>query len=146
MGFIISLLKQKILSSYFDIVIEHDCYIFKLLADLWFMAKRININKEEISFKLLTKITSFSILMLLRNKITIIMLHSDYNSIYDRCQMRGSPIEPAKYINFQYNFYDDLANLISRSVKSDSIAIHHIDVNQSINDIHTEILSYVNDV
>jgi len=141
-GFIISLLKQKILMLRNSILIEHEGYIFKQLADMWFLAKKLNITTEKsVALRLLGKVTTFFLSSALKNGLfVIIFFQARYGFIQAGCLARNSHIEPAEYTKFQDSIYSRFAPIIS---KYDHIKVTDIKADRAINDVHLDILSYV---
>jgi len=144
LGFMISLLKQKILMLHNCILIEHEGYVFKQLADLRFLAKELHITEQKsFALKLLNKVTMFLLSSALKNGFfAIILLRADYECIQSRCLARKSNIEPAKYIEFQDSFYSKIPTMIPKCA-GNRVKIANINAHRTVNNVHLEILSYV---
>lgn len=144
LGFIIATLKKKVLMMYNNILIEHEGYVFKQLADLWFLAKELGITGEKsFAQRVLSKLTKFLLLSILKERsFMVVLFQADYSSIRTRYLTRSSHIEPEKYVEFQSFLYDRITFIISEAIRND-IKLAKINADGGIDEIHSGILSRV---
>lgn len=127
-----------------NILIEYEGYVFKQLADLWFLAKELRITDEKnFAQRSLGKITKFLLSSVLKNdRFVLVLFQADYSSIKTRYLTRSSHIEPQKYIDFQSFSYDRIATIISEFPRND-IKVAKINADGQIDEIHSAILSHI---
>ena len=142
LGFALSFAKQKILMMCNTILIEYEGYIFKQLADLWFLAKELKVVEEEsFALKSLRKITIFLLSSISRvDTLVIILLDADFETIKARCSKKQSPIEPRKYVTFQSILYDKIITIIPK-LTNRNVKVVRINANRSISDVNSDIFS-----
>ena len=127
-----------------DILIESEGFVFKQLADLWFLANALEIMGEKsVAQRCLTKITKFLLLSVVKDGLfVIIFLRAHYGAIKARCIARKCHIEPARYVEFQDSLYGKIVTAVNMH-SPDRIKVININADQSINDVHLEIFSKV---
>jgi thymidylate kinase len=141
-GYLISIFKLKMLMIRKKILIEYDGYIFKQLADLWFLANELKVTDAEgYALRFLRKITAFLLLSAFKlDTLVVVFCEADYETIKSRCLVRGCLIEPEKYVTFQYVLYNKIIKIIPKMTKS-SVKVLRVNSNRSIMDVHSEIVS-----
>jgi len=121
-GFVLFLIKQRFLMFSRDVVIEHEGYVFKQLADLNFLAAFAKIRLDEVGGRLLKRFNMMILSILLKNEALIIRLRADVNVLKKRYVNRPH-IEPTHYILFQERVYNIITELLSAYWKLNIIDI-----------------------
>jgi len=101
LGFLASQVKLLLAHRDARVLVEDEGFVFKQIPDLMFMAGWSGSHR----FRPLLKLLSFSTLFLLiaarRLDPVIVWLRSDYGTLRARYRKRGTPVEPAIYVEFQ---------------------------------------------
>lgn len=126
LGHLIALFKLTILSLFYDIVIEHEGFTFKFLANFMY-SQFVYARRKLDSNTLLKRALSLTIFIVLHSlatvsrlmkfKILIVNMYAPYNRLIVRYRSRGSPIEPLHYVYFQQYIYSQIAKLIKMHSK-----------------------------
>lgn len=142
LGFVLSLVKQKTLIIRNKILIEYEGYVFKQLADLWFLANELKVvDEDSFARRLLHKITAFLLSYISRfDGLVILLLEADFETIRTRCSKDRSRIEPWKYVMFQRVLYDKIITMF-QNLKNGNIKVVRIDANRSISAVGSDIFS-----
>lgn len=139
MGFMLSLIKRAFLKLFHEMLIEHEGFIFKQIADLYFLAGFVKIELNSASGKLLKMLSTLLLSSLLKERVIIIRLESDINSLKKRYVKRPH-IEPTHYINFQNSVY---RKLVKRLSEFPNIDVLELDSSQTIAKTHLNIVSSI---
>ena len=134
-GHILALLKVMFLLLFYDIVIEHEGFTFKFIAnfayDQYMYTRMITKSRSTNGItRALTRILIITIYSLIglskltKSRIYVINVHSTYNKLVSRYRFRGTPIEPRHYIEFQLSIY----NLIEKCLRSLTMTINVVRV------------------
>jgi len=121
-GFTLSLIKLRLLMFLHEIIIEHEGYIFKQLADLNFLAMFIKLRPDAVAGGLLKRFNMMILNMLLNDEVLIVRLRVGVNVLKKRYINRPH-IEPTHYILFQERVYNITIKHLSACGKLRVIAI-----------------------
>jgi len=139
-GFVLSVIKQKLLMLFYDVLIEHEGYVFKQLADLYYLARVVNVDSNSVAGKLLKFLTAFLLGSLIMIKYRIIYLQADYSSLKTRYLKRRTHIEPLDYISFQNKIYNMLILGLNSLISG---IVIKLDADRSIGKVHLDVISHV---
>jgi hypothetical protein len=121
-GFTISLAKKRLLMLLHQVVIEHEGYVFKQLADLYFLAAFDKVESNSITNILLKRFSMMLLSALLKNRTLIIHLRGDVNVLKKRYAKRPH-VEPTHYLHFQEKMYSKLIKYLADSLKVDIVSV-----------------------
>ncbi len=129
-GHILALLKLALLLLSHDVIIEHEGYTFKFVANFAYIqymyaniiAKSRSTRRitRALTLILTTAIQSLIRLSkLMKLRIYVINVQSTYNKLISRYRLRDSPVEPRHYIEFQlsiFNIIEELLRSLTRTI------------------------------
>lgn len=111
-GGIISLIKLYILKLFYDVLVEHEGFIFKSFADLVYELHYLSKYSYRPT-KMNRKIVNFTIMLLLRviPKYTIVVrFNTPYEVLRERYALERNHVEPRGYIEIERMVYTWFAN------------------------------------
>jgi len=139
-SFFLSRIKQMVLRPFYGVIIEHEGYIMKEIADLDYLVNRSNINPRSITSKLLEKMKVLLLSPLKKYPVVIIYFEGQPGFLKPRYLRRSSGIEPSDYIYFQNMIYDKLISILGHST---NIVVIKPNPNNPISKVHRDILSSI---
>jgi len=122
-GFTISLIKKRLFMLLCQVVIEHEGYVFKQLADIYFLVAFAKVKPNSVISTLLKRFSIILLSTLLKDKILIIHLRADVNILKKRYAKRLH-VEPAHYLHFQEKVYSRLIEYLANSHNIDIVNVN----------------------
>lgn len=138
-GYIISLAKYKLLKMFYRIIIEHEGFVFKQIADLGFLAAFAKVRHDEFAWTLLRKFSRLLLSTLTKDRVIIVRLETNLDTLKKRYSARPH-IEPSHYIDFQNRIYRRIVKTLNTLP---NISVINMDTERVIAETHSEILNSV---
>jgi hypothetical protein len=101
LGFLASQVKLLLAHRDARVLVEDEGFVFKQIPDLMFMAGWSGSHRFRPLLKLLSLSTLFLLIAARRLDNVIVWLRSGYGTLRARYRKRGTPVEPAIYVEFQ---------------------------------------------
>ncbi|MEM4005299.1 MAG: hypothetical protein QXM43_06645 [Desulfurococcaceae archaeon] len=138
-GYLMSLIKYRLLRVFHRVLIEHEGFIFKQIADLHFMAGYAKVKLNSVTGRLLKRFNALLLSVLLKDRVIVIRLEADISSLQQR--YIGRPhIEPAHYLSFQNTIYEKLLKWLSSLY---NIKVLNINSDRRIVELHSDIFNFI---
>jgi len=138
-GYLMSLIKYKLLRIFHRVLIEHEGFIFKQIADLHFMAGYAKVKSSSLTGRLLKRFNVLLLSALLKNLVIIVRLEADISSLQQRYVGRLH-IEPAHYLSFQNRIYEKLLKWLD---SLSNINVLNINSDRRVVEVHSDIFNFI---
>lgn len=146
LGLSISVLKLKLVTRFCDVVVEHEGFIFKQLADLLYFSCSVGALRNrslgrrmlrwfsELALRILTKLAA---------NLVIVVLDAPHNVLRVRYVRRGSHVEPFEYTEFQKRFYSLVSQRIPNAPDLRALKVIRIPSELGIAKVSWEIIRHI---
>jgi hypothetical protein len=139
-GFVISSIKRKFLKFLYQLVVEHEGYVFKQFVDIYFLAIFAKIRSKSMADTLLRRFSMMLLSALLKDKILVVHLTAKKPNILKKRYIKRPHVEPTFYLCFQEKMY---AKLIEYLARSRNIDVVNVDCNLSATKVHQLVTNAV---
>jgi hypothetical protein len=127
----------------YSIVIDHEGYVIKQIADFRCLAGGAKIKPDSLTAKTVSYLENFFLMALKSQRFVLIYLTAEHAALKPRYIKRKSSIEPQGYVAFQNSVFDELLPVLWGSTCGTVIKI---DTNQSVVHVHQAIVSRISSV
>jgi deoxyadenosine/deoxycytidine kinase len=139
-SFVLSQVKLAALKPFNKIIIDHEGYVLKQIADFICLAGDAQKATGSKPKKSAGTLTGFLLRSLAKNRVVLFYLKAEHASLRPRYAKRGTAVEPAGYTDFQNSFFE---NLLSALDGVRSVAVVRVDSNRSAEAVQAQIAASI---
>jgi hypothetical protein len=135
-GYVFSRIKLAAVAPLYDVVIDHEGYVIKQIADFSCLAAGAKIEPKSTAEKFLKFFEHFLLGSLGKQRFVILYLSAEHEALKPRYVKRNSSIEPVGYVDFQNGVFDRLVPVLQGFTGA---AVVKVDSNQPIGSVHQQV-------
>jgi len=146
-GYVISLIKLRVLTLKYDIVIEQEGFVFRQISDLYYLIYMLeNYWKADISTRSLKMSRFLFDFFLTSLPENMILVYLDSKNLRERYKQRASPIEPEHYIQISRLVFEKIYNFLKNHACSRKVILIKIcDAAETPKNINNKIMSHLSE-